>query len=313
MSQPAKPRVETAEEPVWRRKAKAYISLTKPQVVELLLVTTLPTMIFALGGMPPWTVILATMVGGAFAAGSASAFNCYLDRDIDKLMHRTERRPLVTGELTPRQAFVFASVLGVLAIAILAVGANALAAWLGVAAIFFYVVIYTMILKRRTSQNIIWGGAAGCFPVLIAWAAATGTLAPGAWVLFLVIFLWTPPHYWPLSMKYGEDYRNADVPMLGAFAGGRIVSAQVVLYAWATVICSLLLVPVAGAGWLYGIAALASGGWFLYKSHRLRSLAVSERMTNGSAMSVFHGSIVYLSVLFLALALDPFATRLLGL
>ena len=303
-------RVESSSEPAWQRKAKAYVSLTKPRVVELLLVTTLPTMMFAVGGAPdPW-VALATMIGGALAAGSASAFNCYIDRDIDKLMHRTENRPLVTGEVSPREAFVFASVLGVVAIALLWFGANPLAGLLGIGAIFFYVVIYTMILKRRTAQNIIWGGAAGCFPILIAWAAATGTVEAGAWILFMVVFLWTPPHYWPLSMKYGEDYRNADVPMLGAFAGGRIVSAQVVLYAWATVICSLLLVPASGAGWVYGIGAVLSGGWFIYKSHRLRHLALTQRMTNKSAMSVFHGSIIYLSILFLALALDPFAMRL---
>jgi protoheme IX farnesyltransferase len=313
ISQNTATRVDTASaEPKWRRKAKAYVSLTKPRVVELLLVTTLPTMIFAERGLPNAWVMLATMVGGALAAGSASAFNCYIDRDIDKLMHRTENRPLVTGEVTPREAFIFASVLGILSIAILWFGANPLAAWLGVAAIFFYVVIYTMILKRRTAQNIIWGGAAGCFPILIAWAAATGTIEVGAWILFMVVFLWTPPHYWPLSMKYGEDYRNADVPMLGAFAGGRIVSAQVVLYAWATVACSLLLVPAAGAGWLYGIVAAATGGWFLWKSHSLRELAKSEKMTNKSAMGVFYGSIVYLSILFLALALDPFFTMLIS-
>ncbi len=310
ISQPTNSRVDAVSEPKWRRKLKAYVSLTKPRVVELLLVTTLPTMIFAQRGLPnPW-VLLATMVGGALAAGSASAFNCYIDRDIDRLMKRTENRPLVTGEVSPREAYIFASILGVISIALLWFGANPLAAWLGVGAIFFYVVIYTLILKRRTAQNIIWGGAAGCFPILIAWAAATGTIEVGAWILFMVVFLWTPPHYWPLSMKYGDDYNNADVPMLGAFASGRIVSAQVVLYAWATVVCSLLLVPAAGAGWVYGIGALGSGAWFLWKSHRLRHLAVEDRMTNRSAMSVFHGSIVYLSILFLALGLDPLVAAL---
>lgn len=288
------------------RKLRAYLALTKPRVIELLLVTTLPTMIFAQGGFPPLGLVIATMIGGAFAAGSAGAFNCYLDRDIDRVMNRTLNRPLVTGEVTPREALIFSWALGVAAVAILWLGANPLAAWLGVAAIFFYVVVYTLILKRRTAQNIVWGGAAGCMPVLIAWAAVTGTVEWPAIVLFLVIFLWTPPHYWPLSMKYSDDYNAANVPMLGAIAGAGIVSVQVVLYAWATVICSLLLVPVGGAGWVYTVAALLSGGWFLLESHKLHAAARAGTATGKGAMKVFHGSISYLTVLFLALAIDPF-------
>ncbi|MHA7262339.1 heme o synthase [Arthrobacter sp. TMN-37] len=287
------------------RKLRAYVALTKPRVIELLLVTTLPTMIFAHGGFPHPGLILATMVGGAFAAGSAGAFNCYIDRDIDKVMHRTENRPLVTGEVSPREALVFAWALGAAAIGILWWGANPLAAWLGIAAIFLYVVVYTIILKRRTAQNIIWGGAAGCMPVLIAWAAVTNSIEWPAVVLFLIIFLWTPPHYWPLSMKYSDDYNAANVPMLGAIAGARVVSVQVVLYAWATVACSLLLVP-AGAGWVYTAAAAASGAWFIRETHRLHAQARRGTLENRSAMKVFHGSISYLSVLFLALAIDPF-------
>jgi len=297
---------EAPGSPGFSRKLKAYVALTKPRVIELLLVTTLPTMIFAQRGFPDLGLILATMVGGAFAAGSAGAFNCYIDRDMDKLMHRTENRPLVTGEVTPRQALVFAWLLGILSIAILWFGANPLSGWLGVGAIFFYVVIYTLILKRRTAQNIIWGGAAGCFPVLIAWAAVTNKVEWPAIILFMVIFLWTPPHYWPLSMKYSDDYNAAQVPMLGAIAGARVVAAQVVLYGWATVVCSLLLVPVGGAGWVYTIAALFSGGWFLYESHLLYSRAKAGEVANKVAMRVFHGSISYLTVLFLALAVDPF-------
>jgi protoheme IX farnesyltransferase len=274
-------------------------------VIELLLVTTLPTMIFAHGGFPDLSLILATMVGGAFAAGSAGAFNCYIDRDIDKVMHRTENRPLVTGEVTPREALIFAWLLGAAAIGILWWGANPLAAWLGVAAIFLYVVVYTLILKRRTAQNIIWGGAAGCMPVLIAWAAVTNAVEWPAIVLFLIIFLWTPPHYWPLSMKYSDDYNAANVPMLGAIAGARVVSVQVVLYAWATVACSLLLVP-AGAGWVYTVAATASGAWFIRETHRLHAQARRGTLETKAAMKVFHGSISYLTVLFLALAVDPF-------
>ena len=255
------------------RKAKAYLALTKPRVIELLLVSTLPTMIYAERGFPSIGLILATLVGGAFAVGSAGAFNCYIDRDIDKLMHRTENRPLVTGEVTPREALIFSWLLGAAAIAILWFGANPLAAWLGLGAIVFYVVIYTMILKRRTAQNIVWGGAAGCFPVLIAWAAVTNTVEWPAVVLFMVIFLWTPPHYWPLSMRYGEDYRNANVPMLGAIAGAKVVSVQVVLYAWAMVACSLLMIPAGGAGWVYTVTAVGAGAWFLYESHALYNRA----------------------------------------
>ncbi|GAA3283692.1 heme o synthase [Nesterenkonia halobia] len=290
----------------WRRKAAAYWALTKPRVIELLLVTTLPTMIFAERGFPSLTLVLATMVGGAFAAGSSGAFNCYIDRDMDRLMNRTKKRPLVTGELTPREAFVFASVLGALAIGVLWVGANLLAAALGAAAMFFYVVIYTMILKRRTEQNIIWGGIAGCFPVLIAWAAVRETVEWPALVLFLIIFLWTPPHYWPLSMKYRTDYQTADVPMLGAVATARTVSVQVVLYAWATVVCSLLLIPMGWAGITYTAFAAVSGGWFILESHRLHRQAQDESLTDKKAMKVFHLSIMYLTLLFVGLALDPF-------
>lgn len=287
------------------RTAKAYLALTKPRVIELLLVTTLPTMIFAQGGFPPLGLIVATMVGGALAAGSAGAFNCYIDRDIDKLMHRTENRPLVTGEVRPGEALVFAWLLGIVAIAVLWWGANPLAGILGVAAIFLYVVVYTLVLKRRTSQNIVWGGTAGCMPVLIAWAAVTDSVEWPAVVLFLIIFLWTPPHYWPLSLKYSDDYNAASVPMLGAIAGARVVSAQVVLYAWAMVACSLLLIP-AGAGWVYSVSALIGGAWFIRGSHRLHSLAQQGGVSNKAAMKVFHGSISYLTVLFLSLAIDPF-------
>jgi protoheme IX farnesyltransferase len=288
------------------RKAKAYLALTKPRVIELLLVSTLPTMIYAERGFPSIGLILATLVGGAFAAGSAGAFNCYIDRDIDKLMHRTENRPLVTGEVTPREALIFSWLLGVAAIVILWFGANPLAAWLGLGAIFFYVVIYTIILKRRTAQNIVWGGAAGCFPVVIAWAAVTNSVAWPAIILFMVIFLWTPPHYWPLSMRYGEDYRNAKVPMLGAIAGAKVVSVQVVLYAWAMVVCSLLMVPAGGAGWVYTVTAVLAGAWFLYESHSLYNRAHREDISDKRAMKVFHGSISYLTLLFIALAVDPF-------
>ena len=288
------------------RKIRAYVELTKPRVIELLLVTTLPTMIFAERGFPDVLTMLATLVGGALAAGASGAFNCYIDRDIDRVMKRTERRPLVTGEVTPREALVFSWTIAVLSVLILGLGANWLAAALGVAAIFFYVVVYSLILKRRTEQNIVWGGIAGCFPVVIGWAAVRGTVEWPAIVLFTVIFLWTPPHYWPLSMKYKKDYQEAHVPMLGAVASARLVSNQVVLYAWATVACSLLLVPMGWAGIVYTAVALGVGGWFVWESHVLQREAQRDDFEDRKAMRVFHLSITYLTLLFIALAVDPF-------
>ena len=285
------------------RKAKAYIALTKPRVMELLLVTTIPVMFLAAGGVPSLWLIVATVIGGALSAGSAAAFNCYIDRDIDKVMKRTKNRPLVTGEVTPRQAYVFAWILAVVSTGWLLLTTNALAAALSVAAILFYVFIYTLWLKRRTSQNIIWGGIAGCFPVLIGWAAVTDSLTWAPLVLFGVVFLWTPPHYWPLSMKYRDDYASVGVPMLGVVRGRAVVGLQVILYAWATVACSLLLIPVAQMGAVYSAAAIGAGGWFIYETHRLYNRAI--RHENASPMRVFHGSITYLTLLFLAIAIDP--------
>lgn len=290
----------------WARKVKAYIHLTKPQIIELLLVTTAPTMIFAARGFPDLWLVLHTMIGGALAAGASGAFNCYIDRDADRLMKRTEKRPLVTGELKDREALVFAWILAVVSIVYLYLLVNPLAALLGVVAIFLYVVFYSLWLKRRTKQNIVWGGLAGCMPVFIAWAAVENTISWAAVVLFMVIFLWTPPHYWPLSMKYAEDYKAAGIPMLGATDSAKSVSVQVVLYGWAMVICSLLLVPLGGAGWVYTATALAVGAWFLYHCHKLHRLALAEQATSRTAMVVFHGSITYLTILFISLAVDPF-------
>ena len=285
------------------RTVKNYVALTKPRVMELLLVVTVPAMILAQGGLPNLWLVLATLIGGAMSAGSAGAFNCYIDRDMDRKMQRTKNRPLVTGEISDRNALVFSWVLGVLSVVWLAVTTNWLAAALSAAAIFFYVVIYTLILKRHSEQNIIWGGIAGCFPVLIGWAAVTGSLDWPAWVFFLVIFLWTPPHYWPLSMRYREDYAAAGGPMLGVVRGRATVGLQIILYAWATVASSLLLIPAAGIGWLYTVVALASGGYFIIQAHRLYGSAI--RGQEGKPMQVFHGSITYLSVLSLAIAIDP--------
>ncbi|GAB3609641.1 MULTISPECIES: protoheme IX farnesyltransferase [Humibacter] len=287
----------------FRRKFAAYVALTKPRVMELLLVTTIPVMFLAAGGVPNLWLVAATVIGGAMSAGSAAAFNCYIDRDIDKVMRRTKNRPLVTGELTPREAYVFSWALAVASTVWLYFTTNWLAALLSVVAILFYVFVYTLWLKRRTQQNIIWGGIAGCFPVLIGWAAVTESLDWAPFILFGVVFLWTPPHYWPLSMRYRDDYKSVGVPMLGVTRGRAVVGLQVILYAWATVACSLLLVPVAHMGLVYTLTALAAGVWFIYETHRLYSLAI--RHENPSPMRVFHGSITYLSVLFLAIAIDP--------
>lgn len=285
------------------RKIRAYFALTKPRVVELLLVVTVPTMILAEQGFPNLWLVLATLIGGAMSAGSAGAYNCYIDRESDRVMQRTAGRPLVTGEVSDREALVFATVLGVVSIVWLWVFTNALAALLSFAAILLYVVFYSLVLKRRTAQNIIWGGIAGCMPVLIGWAAVTESLTWTPFVLFLVIFLWTPPHYWPLSMKYRADYQAAGIPMLAVVRGRAQVGLQVILYAWATVAASLLLIPVAPMGWFYAITALVSGAWFIYETHRLYNLAI--RHEHVSPMRVFHGSIGYLTVLFLAVAIDP--------
>ena len=285
------------------RTVKNYVALTKPRVMELLLVVTVPAMILAEGGLPNLWLVLATLIGGAMSAGSAGAFNCYIDREADRLMKRTKNRPLVTGEISDRNALIFAWVLGVLSIVWLYFTTNWVAALLGIGAIFTYVVVYTLWLKGRSEQNIIWGGIAGCFPVLIGWAAVTGTLGWPAWAFFLVIFLWTPAHYWPLSMRYREDYARAGVPMLGVVRGRTTVGLQVILYAWATVVSSLLLLAAPGLGWVYGIVAVLSGGYFIIQSHRLYSSAI--RGKEGKPMQVFHGSITYLSVLSLAIAIDP--------
>jgi protoheme IX farnesyltransferase len=285
------------------RTVRAYVALMKPRVLELLLVTTVPVMILAEGGLPNLWLVLATVVGGTASAGSAAAFNMYLDRDIDAHMQRTVNRPLVTGEVSPRGALVFAWTLAVGSTIWLWLTTNWLAATLSAGAIFFYVVIYTMILKRRTEQNIVWGGIAGCFPVLIGWTAVTGSLAWPPLILFLLVFLWTPPHYWPLSMKYREQYEEVHVPMLGATRNGSQVGLQIILYAWATVVCSLLLIPVAGMGLVYAVSSLVFGGWFIYESHRLYNRAV--RGTEPRPMRVFHASITYLTLIFVAIAVDP--------
>jgi protoheme IX farnesyltransferase len=272
-------------------------------VIELLLIATVPAMILAERGMPSIWLILATLFGGALSAGSANAFNCYIDADIDKVMGRTKNRPLVTGELTQREALVFAWVIGILSVLWFGFLINWLSAMLSLAAILFYVFIYTLGLKRRTPQNIVWGGAAGAMPALIGWAAVTNQVEPAAWVLFLIVFLWTPPHYWPLSMKYLEDYRDAGVPMLPVVAKNEVVGRQIILYAWAYFASSLLLIPVAPMGWIYTAVAVITGLWFSYESHKLYNEA--KRGIPKNPMKLFHLSITHLTLLFLAVAIDP--------
>ena len=284
-------------------KLKAYFLLTKPRVIELLLIATVPTMILAERGLPSVWLILATLIGGALSAGSANAFNCIIDADIDKVMGRTMNRPLVTGELTHKEAMVFAWGIGIASFAWFAILINLLSALLSLAAILFYVFVYTLGLKRRTPQNIVWGGAAGAMPALIGWAAVTNEVSLTAWILFLIIFLWTPPHYWPLSMRYLEEYRAANVPMLPVVAKNEVVGRQIILYAWAYFASTLLLIPVAQMGLVYSGVAVLAGIWFTWESHRLYNEAKVQVPKN--PMRLFHGSITHLTLLFLAIAIDP--------
>jgi len=289
--------------PTFGAKLRAYFALTKPRVIELLLIATVPTMILAAGGIPPITLVLATLIGGALSAGSANAFNCYIDADIDKIMGRTKNRPLVTGELTKTEALWFAWGIGALSVLWLWLTVNLLSALLSLAAILFYVFVYTLGLKRRTPQNIVWGGAAGAMPALIGWAAVTNEVSITAWILFLIIFLWTPPHYWPLSMRYLDDYREAGVPMLPVVAKNEVVGRQIILYAWAYLAATLLLIPIAGMGLVYTAVAVIAGAWFTWESHRLYAEAKVGVPKN--PMRLFHGSISHLTLLFIAIAIDP--------
>lgn len=290
----------------WRATFGAYLALTKPRVIELLLVTTLPTMVLAAHGFPSVALVATTLVGGALAAGSANVLNCYLDRDIDAVMHRTRRRPTVTGVVSPAATLVFGAVLGVVALAILWFLVNPISAAFAAGAIAIYVVGYTMVLKRRTPQNIVWGGAAGCMPVLIGWSAVTGGISWAALLLFGVVFFWTPPHYWPLSMKFRADYKAAGVPMLPVVRQDAQVAAEMVGYTLAMIACSLLLVPVAHMTWVYAVAAAALGAWFLASCLTLLRQARDPEHHKVRAMRVFHHSITYLTLLSVAVVVDVF-------
>ena len=291
-------------EPIDRRtRLLAYVALTKPRIIELLLVTTLPAMILAAHGLPRWWTVVATLVGGTLAAGSANALNCYVDRDIDTVMRRTGKRPLARHIVTPRAALIFGLGLGLVAVIGMALTTNLLAAGLTLLAIAFYVVVYTMVLKRRTAQNIVWGGAAGCMPVLIGWTAVTDSLAWAPFVLFLVVFFWTPPHFWALAIRYRDDYARAGVPMLPVVATPISVARQIVAYSWATVAVSLVLWPLA-TGWVYAAVAGLAGTTLIVESHRL--LRDTRTGAVAKPMRLFHLSNTYLAVLFVAVAVDAF-------
>ncbi len=284
--------------------ARSLFLLTKPRIIELLLVTTLPTMLLARRGVPGAGLILVTLAGGALAAGSANTLNCYLDRDIDAVMKRTSRRPLVArakdgrAAVTPAEALISGVALGVASTLVLGLLANWLAAALADAAILFYVFVYTLGLKRRTAANIVIGGAAGCFPVLVGWAAVTGTVGWPAVLLFAVIFFWTPPHFWALAMKFRDDYAAAKVPMLPVVASARTVARKILVYSYLMVAATLALIPY--AGWVYGGCAIVLGCWFLAEAHRLRSGVAAS--APAVPMRLFHLSIAYLTLLFAAVA-----------
>jgi len=284
---------------------KSYVSLTKPRIIELLLITTLPTMVLAADGWPGLGLMVVTLVGGTLSAGSANAFNSYLDRDIDAVMKRTQGRPLVTGAVSPRAGITFAWVLAAVSTAwFYWVVDSPLATLLSVIAILLYTVGYTMLLKRRTSQNIVWGGAAGCMPVLIGWAAVRESLSWTPVVLFLVIFFWTPPHYWPLALKFRKDYAHAGVPMLPVVAAPVKVAKQMIAYAVAMVVVSLALVPLQAMSWIYAVLALGLGVWFVGGCYSLYRRTLAE--TKLHSMRLFRDSIMFLSVVFGAILADPF-------
>ena len=292
--------------PVPRRDvALSYVALTKPRIIELLLLTTVPVMFLAAQAVPPLWLVVATVVGGTLSAGSANALNCVVDADIDQLMRRTSRRPLPRHQVSTNGALVFGLALGVVSTVWLWMLVNPLSALLALAANVFYVIGYTMILKRRTSQNIVWGGAAGCFPALIGWTAVTNELAWAPVVLFMVVFFWTPPHFWALAMRYREDYSAASVPMLPSVASSDEVSRQIVIYSWVMVATSMLLWPY--TGWFYPAMAITLGIVFLIEAYDLRSRARdTEDLSIIKPMRLFHFSNAYLALLFVAAAIDPF-------
>ena len=278
-----------------------YIALTKPRIIELLLITTIPTMVVANNGWPSLWLMVVTMVGGTLAAGGANAINMYIDRDIDALMERTKNRPLVTGLISPRNGLIFAISLEIVAFLVLWAGTNLLSGILALSATLFYVFVYSLWLKRTSKQNIVIGGAAGAVPVLVGWAAVTNSLSWTPWLLFLVIFLWTPPHFWALAIKHNDDYTAVGVPMLPSVVSHEKVIAAMVRYTIALLISSLIIVPVSNMGWVYGISALVLGVAFLWGT-----IALGKSDSPSASMRLFSFSISYISLLFIALTVDVF-------
>lgn len=278
-----------------------YIVLTKPRIIELLLVTTVPTMMFAAQGFPSLSVALATLIGGSFAAAGANVLNCFVDSDIDALMPRTAHRATASGRISKRNTVLFGLSLSLVAIVVLEAFTNLLAAVLAAGAIVFYVGVYSLLLKRRTSQNIVWGGIAGCFPVLIGWAAVAGSISWEPLALFMIVFFWTPPHYWPLSIKYKEEYAAANVPMLPVVASNFEVTNAIIRYSWVMVLISLTLI--APLGILYALVSISAGVWFISLAYKLQRVSLDDDEFERVAMRVFHASITYLSVIFLAVGI----------
>ena len=285
-------------------KVKGYIALTKPRIIELLLVTTLPTMVVADKGIPGVMLIVMTLIGGTLAAGGANAINMVVDRDIDAIMKRTQGRPLVRGVMTPRAALIFALAIELLAFAVLAIFVNQLSAWLAMAATAFYVFVYTLWLKRRSKQNIVIGGAAGAVPVLIGWSAVQNNVTWTPVLLFAVIFIWTPPHFWALAVRYRDDYEAANVPMMPVVASLRRTTLEILVYSvimWGT---TILIGPIAHLGWIYAVSATVLGGLFTLMAFRLFQHAREDKADVAEAMKLFHYSISYLTLLFVMMAVD---------
>ena len=283
---------------------RSYVSLTKPRIIELLLVTTVPTMFLASNGWPDWYLVLATLIGGALAAGGANALNNVVDRDIDALMDRTAHRPLVTGKVSVRGAVALGITLSLSSVIWLVSQVNTLSALFAASAIVFYVCVYTLLLKRRTSSNIVWGGAAGCFPVLIGWAAVTNSISLAPIVLFLIVFWWTPPHYWPLSMQYRKDYENAGIPMLPVVADREKVASQITIYSWIMVATTFVLPLVSELSIVYVLGAIILNLVFMREVYALRNRAKSDDL-DINPMKLFHWSITWLALLFFLIGLDP--------
>lgn len=287
------------EAPSAGRRVLGFVALTKPRIIELLLVTTVPTMIVAEKGLPSLWLMFATVLGGTLSAGGANAINMYVDRDIDRLMERTSSRPLVTGVVAPTEALVFAVSIEVLAFVWLWATVNLLSAVLAVAACLFYVFVYTLWLKRSSTSNIVIGGAAGAAPVLIGWSAVTNSLDWAPFVLFAVIFYWTPPHFWALAIKYSDDYSAASVPMLPSVQGTRATAVKIVWYSVILWALTLVFAPIADMGWLYLGAAVGLGAVFM-----VMAVQVYRLQTVRAAMALFTYSITYLTLLFAAMAAD---------